>query len=158
LVIRAFNVLRQYEEGEVEAAWTNMTSRLAPNGWLIEGTCDELGRHAWWVALRSGEREPQTLTFSTRLAGFDRPSELAERLPKVLIHRNVPGEAIHEFLARLDDAWAAAAPYSAFGSRQRWMSTVESLRAQGVPVQHGPSRWKLGEITLPWSYVAPGGK
>ena len=155
LVIRAFNVLRQYDEDEVEAAWTNMTSRLAPNGWLIEGTCDEVGRHAWWVALRAGDREPRTLTFSTRLAGFERPSELAERLPKVLIHRNVPGEAIHEFLVRLDSAWAAAAPYSAFGSRQRWLATVESLRAHGVPVQHGPSRWKLGELTLPWSYVAP---
>lgn len=39
----------------------------------------------------------------------------AERLPKVLIHRNVPGE----------------------------------------PVLDGPSRWRLGELTLDWSAVAP---
>ncbi len=154
LILRAFNVLRQYDESEVAAAWSVMTSRLAPDGWLIEGTCDELGRHAWWVALRAGDCEPRTLTFSTRLAGFDRPSELAERLPKALIHRNVPGEPIHEFLTRLDAAWAAAAPYSAFGARQRWIATVESLRADGVPVQHGSSRWKLGELTLPWNVVA----
>ena len=155
LLIRAFNVLRQYDESEVDSAWASMTSRLAPNGWLVEGTCDELGRHAWWVALRSGDRQPRTLTFSTRLAGFDQPSELAERLPKVLIHRNIPGEAIHEFLGTLDRAWAAASPYRAFGARQRWIATVESIRAQGIPVQDGPSRWKLGELTLPWEYVSP---
>jgi len=155
IVIRAFNVLRQYDESEVKAAWTTMTSRLAPDGWLVEGTCDELGRHAWWVALRAGEREPRTLTFSTRLAGFDRPSELAERLPKALIHRNVPGEPIYDFLKKLDSAWAAAAPYSAFSARQRWIAMAQSLRAEGFPVLHGPSRWKLGELTVPWAYVAP---
>ena len=53
-MIRAFNVLRQYDESEVDAAWTAMTARLAPGGLLVEGTCDELGRHAWWVALESG--------------------------------------------------------------------------------------------------------
>jgi hypothetical protein len=155
IVIRAFNVLRQYSESEVHPAWRTMTARLADNGWLIEGTCDELGRHAWWVALRSGETEPRTLTLSTRLAGFDRPSELAERLPKALIHRNVSGEKIYEVLGQLDAAWAAAAPYSAFSARQRWIATMESLRAQGIPVQHGPSRWKLGEFTIPWDLVAP---
>ena len=155
LLIRAFNVLRQYQESEVLPAWRVMTARLADEGWLIEGTCDELGRHAWWVAIRAGESEPRTLTLSTRLAGFDRPSELAERLPKALIHRNVPGEKIHDVLKQLDGAWAAAAPYSTFSARQRWIVAMESLRAQGIPVQHGPSRWKLGEFTVPWSLVAP---
>src|SRR5688572_10162593 len=50
-VIRAFNVLRQYDEGEVAAAWASMSSHLAPGGLLVEGTCDELGRIATWVAL-----------------------------------------------------------------------------------------------------------
>ncbi len=54
VVIRAFNVLRQYDESEVGAAWRTMTSRLAPGGVLVEGTCDELGRHAWWVAMDTG--------------------------------------------------------------------------------------------------------
>lgn len=157
VVIRAFNVLRQYSEPDVAPAWRAMTDRLADDGWLVEGTCDELGRHAWWVALRSGEKAPRTLTLSTRLAGFDRPSELAERLPKCLIHRNVPGEPIHEVLSHLDAAWAAAAPYSAFSARQRWIATMESLRAQGIPVQHGPHRWKLGEFTVPWDLVSPAG-
>jgi hypothetical protein len=155
MLIRAFNVLRQYQENEVGSAWRTMTARLADNGWLVEGTCDELGRHSWWVAVRAGDSEPRTLTLSTRLAGFDRPSELAERLPKALIHRNVRGEKIHDVLIQLDSAWAAAAPYSTFSARQRWIMTMQSLRAQGIPVQHGPSRWKLGEFTVPWSLVSP---
>lgn len=155
VVIRAFNVLRQYDEGDVPAAWRAMTARLAPGGALVEGTCDELGRHAWWVLLRAGADAPESLTLSTRLAGLDRPSDLAERLPKALIHRNVPGEPVHAFLQQLDRAWAAAAPQGSFGVRQRWIAAARSLREGGVPLLDGPSRWRLGELTVPWSHVAP---
>jgi len=155
LVVRAFNVLRQYDEGDVPAAWSAMTSRLAPGGALVEGTCDELGRHAWWVLLRAGHDVPESLTLSTRLAGLVRPSDLAERLPKALIHRNVEGERVHDLLVALDRAWAAAAPQGTFGVRQRWLTTCGSLRADGVPILDGPSRWRLGELTVPWSLVSP---
>lgn len=155
VVIRAFNVLRQYDEAAVATAWLTMTSRLAPGGALVEGTCDELGRHAWWVLLRAGSSAPDTLTLSTRLAGLERPSDLAERLPKALIHRNVPGEPVHAFLRDLDRAWAAASPQGTFGVRQRWIAAVGSLRESGVPVLDGVSRWRLGELTVPWSHVAP---
>ncbi len=155
VVIRAFNVLRQYDESEVDAAWRAMSARLAPGGLLVEGTCDELGRHAWWVALEAGAATPRSLTLSTRLAGLDRPSDLAERLPKALIHRNVPGERVHDLLTALDRCWAAASPHASFGARQRWLATVSALRDSGVEVLDGPSRWRLGEITVPWSAVAP---
>jgi len=155
VVVRAFNVLRQYDEGEVGDAWARMTARLADGGLLVEGTCDELGRHAWWVALGPGEAEPRTLTLSTRLAGLTRPSDLAERLPKALIHRNVPGERVHAFLTDLDRAWAASAPHASFGVRQRWLATVRALRETGTPVLGTPTRWRLGELTVPWSHVAP---
>jgi len=155
LIVRAFNVLRQYDESEVHQAWATMTARLDPAGFLVEGTCDELGRHAWWVALAAGAAEPRSLTLSTRLAGLGRPSDLAERLPKALIHRNVPGEPVHEFLQRLDRCWASAAPHADFGARQRWIATVSALRESGVEVVDGPSRWRLGELTVPWAVVAP---
>jgi len=155
VVVRAFNVLRQYDESEVLAAWRAMTARLLPDGLLVEGTCDELGRHAWWVALGAGQSVPRSLTLSTRLAGLDRPSDLAERLPKALIHRNVPGERVHDLLAVLDRCWAAAAPHAAFGARQRWIAAVAAARDSGVEVLDGPSRWRLGELTVPWTVVAP---
>ena len=49
VLVRAMNVLRQYEESEVPAAWARVTERLAPGGLLVDGTCDELGRIASWV-------------------------------------------------------------------------------------------------------------
>ena len=155
VVIRAFNVLRQYGESEVGAAWRTMTSRLAPGGLLVEGTCDELGRHAWWVALEPGSEVPRSLTLSTRLAELEVPSDLAERLPKALIHRNVEGERIHALLRTLDRCWAGAAPHGAFGVRQRWIATVSSARDSGVEVIDGVTRWRLGELTVPWVAVAP---
>ena len=48
-VIRAMNVLRQYDEADVAEAWRTMAARLAPDGLLVEGTCDEIGRVSSWI-------------------------------------------------------------------------------------------------------------
>ncbi len=160
-VIRAFNVLRQYDESEVAEAWSRMTMRLAPGGLLVEGTCDELGRIASWVGIEASEKDaaaasvPSTFTISLRLTGLDRPSVVAERLPKVLIHRNVPGERVHDLLAALDRAWRVHAPLSVYGPQQRWIRSVETLRDRGWPVRGNARRWRLGELTLDWAAVAP---
>ena len=167
-VVRAFNVLRQYHEEQAWAAWSRMRAGLAAGGVLIEGTCDEIGRRAVWVTLPAltpaGQAGggPALITFSARLASMERPSDLAERLPKALIHRNVPGEPVHAFLRDFDRAWDRAAPYSAFGSRQRWLAAVVSL-SDGWPVLRYPpygghGRWRLGEVTLPWAALAPAGR
>ncbi|THA25756.1 class I SAM-dependent methyltransferase [Streptomyces sp. RKND-216] len=152
LLIRAANVLRQYAEEEVRGAWERLAARLAPGGLLVEGTCDEIGRRHVWVAL--GPEGPRTVTFAARLAGLDRPSDLAERLPKALIHRNVPGEPVYAFLRDFDRAWAAAAPYGALGARQRWVRAVQAL-ADGWPLVDGPGRWRHGEVTVQWHALAP---
>ena len=86
---------------------------------------------------------------------LDRPSDLAERLPKALIHLNVPGQPVHEFLGALDTAWATAAGLSTFGPRQRWTAAVESLAEQGWPFVGSSRRWRHGEVTVRWSAVAP---
>jgi hypothetical protein len=152
-VIRAMNVLRQYDEGDVDAAWRRMAGRLTPEGLLVEGTCDELGRVSTWIAI-GPDAEPRTLTISLRLAGLERPSIAAERLPKALIHRNVPGERVHALLIALDEAWARASGVSSFGPVQRWEAALTHLRDAAWPVQ-ARARWRLGELTLPWSAVAP---
>ena len=167
VVVRAFNVLRQYPEERAWAAWSRLLAGLAPGGVLVEGTCDEIGRRAVWVTLpasrdhgdRAGDHPRSLITFSARLASLERPSDLAERLPKALIHRNVPGEPVHRFLRDFDRAWDSAAPYSAFGSRQRWLAAVTSLSAAWPvlrrPPQGGQRRWRLGEVSLPWAALAP---
>ncbi|WP_345355452.1 class I SAM-dependent methyltransferase [Actinoallomurus liliacearum] len=185
-LVRAFNVLRQYGEGEAWAAWERLCAGLAPDGVLVEGTCAETGRRAAWVTLgsrdagrardhravrpgvsgsrtpagaRPGVSDPRTITFAVHLPSLSRPSDLAERLPKTLIHRNVPGERVHDLLAAFDRAWATAAPQSVFGLRQRWVTAVELLARDHpvltVPPFGGRARWRLGEVTLPWSAVAP---
>ncbi|HET9379708.1 MAG TPA: class I SAM-dependent methyltransferase [Streptomyces sp.] len=158
LLVRAANVLRQYDEDEVADVWARLCARLAPatgvsrGGLLVEGTCDEIGRRHVWIALGPGG--PRTVTFATRLGALDRPSDLAERLPKALIHRNVPGEPVHAFLRDFDRAWAAAAPYASYGARQRWMRAVRDLTADW-PVTDGPARWRQGEVTVRWEALAP---
>ncbi|MDT7845927.1 class I SAM-dependent methyltransferase [Streptomyces justiciae] len=155
VLVRAANVLRQYDEGEVADVWARICGRLAPGGLLVEGTCDEVGRRHVWVAL--GVEGARTVTFATRLGSLGRPSDLAERLPKALIHRNVPGEPVHAFLRDFDRAWAAAAPYASYGARQRWMRAVRELRADW-PVVDGPARWRQGEVTVAWEALAPRGR
>ncbi len=152
-VIRALNVLRQYDESEVEAAWSTMVARLQPAGLLVEGTCNEVGRVASWVGLDASG--PRTFTISLRLADLERPSIVAERLPKALIHHNVPGERIHQLLGDLDRQWAVAAPLAVYGASQRWMAAVAALRDAGWPVHDGRARWRLGELTLDWTAVSP---
>lgn len=153
VLVRAMNVLRQYEEAEVSGAWSRVAQRLAAGGLLVDGTCDEVGRIASWVDV--GADGPQRFTLSLRLAGLESPAIVAERLPKALIHRNVPGERVHEVLAALDHAWNRAAPIGVYGPVQRFAATVEAVKAKGMPVLNGSARWRLGEVTLPWSAVAP---
>ena len=70
-VVRAFNVLRQYDEGEVAGAWATVRQRLAPGGLLVDGTCDELGRRSTWVAVEADG--PRSLSLSLRLSGAAAP-------------------------------------------------------------------------------------
>ncbi|GAB3585270.1 hypothetical protein GCM10027445_62560 [Amycolatopsis endophytica] len=152
-LVRAFNVLRQYSEDEVTGAWKLVLDGLAPGGLLIEGTCDEIGRLSTWVTLDANG--PRTLTLSCHVGSLDRPSTLAERLPKALIHRNVPGERVHDLMSTLDSCWAAATPHRTFGARSRWLETVRLLAERGWPVLSRPGRIRLGELTVPWHAVAP---
>jgi hypothetical protein len=153
VLVRAFNVLRQYEEADVERIWRLVQGRLAPGGLFIDGTCDEIGRRVTWVAL-DAER-PLSLSVSVRFGSFGLPSEIAERLPKALIHRNVPGERIHDLMRAMDRAWLESAQLAPFGTRQRWHSMCKALLDGGWPVQDGPARWRLGELTVGWDAVAP---
>lgn len=153
VLLRAFNVLRQYTEEQANQAWATMLDRLAPGGLLVEGTCDEIGRRCSWVTL--SVNGPLTFTLACLPADLETPGDLAERLPKSLIHRNVPGERVHELLTDLDVCWATAAPFAPFGPRARWVESVHLLAARGWPVLDTRKRWRLGELTLRWDAVSP---
>lgn len=145
-VVRALNVLRQYDETAVDAAWQRMTTQLKPGGVLVEGTCDEGGRLGSWVSVDAAG--PQALTLAVDLTS--EPSAVAARLPKALIHRNVPGEPVHRLLLDLDQAWRAHAGLGVFGRRQRFAAAVAELRGAGWPFIDGPPRWRRGEASVAW--------
>ncbi|MDR3659201.1 MAG: class I SAM-dependent methyltransferase [Mycobacterium sp.] len=153
VLVRAFNVLRQYDVADVPAAWAEVTGRLAPGGLLVDGTCDELGRRCCWVLLNADG--PVSLTLACDPRHLERPSDLAERLPKVLIHHNVPGQPIHALLQAADRAWATVAGHGVFGPRVRWRAMLDLLADEGYPLEPPRRRLRDGVLTVPWAAVAP---
>lgn len=153
VLVRAFNVLRQYPVEAVPDAWSTMQRRLAPGGLIVDGTCDELGRLGCWVLIDADG--PVSLTMACDPFTIERPSDLAERLPKVLIHHNVDGQPIHALFAAADRAWASVAGHGVFGPRVRWRAMLDLLRTQGLPVEPPRRRMRDGVLSVPWSAVAP---
>ncbi|CAN5564512.1 class I SAM-dependent methyltransferase [soil metagenome] len=153
VLVRAFNVLRQYPAESVAQAWTTMQAALAPGGLIVDGTCDELGRRCCWVLLDGAG--PVSLTLACDPHQIERPSDLAERLPKVLIHHNVAGQPIYELLSAADRAWAAAAGHGVFGPRVRWRAMLTALRDAGFAAEQPRRRLRDAVLTVPWSSVAP---
>ncbi|MFD0926129.1 class I SAM-dependent methyltransferase [Williamsia deligens] len=155
-LVRAFNVLRQYDEDQVWPAWARMQAALAPGGQIVEGTCDEIGRRCAWVVLDA--EAPRTLTLAWDPAHSERPSDVAERLPKALIHRNVAGTGIGDLLVAADRCWDAAAAYAPYGPRFRWARARDALAQNGVPCERPRRREHDNTLTVPWSVVAPAGR
>ncbi|MBB3037502.1 hypothetical protein FHU29_001951 [Hoyosella altamirensis] len=153
VLVRAFNVLRQYDESDVPAAWAAMQTGLAPNGLIMDGTCDELGRRCAWILL--DKHRPLSLTLAWDPHFVATPSDVAERLPKALIHRNVPGERIFDLLNLADECWARAAGYAPYGPRQRWRAALLAMRDRGVPVHVPRRRLRDCILTVEWAQVAP---
>jgi hypothetical protein len=153
VLVRAFNVLRQYAVEAVPDTWSVMRAALAPGGLIVDGTCDELGRRCCWVLLDADG--PISLTLACDPFAIERPSDLAERLPKVLIHHNVAGQPIHALLTAADRAWASVAGHGVFGPRVRWRAMLDLLRDEGFGVEPPRRRMRDGILSVPWSSVAP---
>ena len=106
-------------------------------------------------AVESLERDSRTLTLAWAPDDVDRPSDIAERLPKALIHRNVPGEPIHELLAAADDAWERSSGWAPHGPRVRWRHAHQMLIDAGWPLEPVRRRIRDNTLTVDWSTVAP---
>jgi len=135
-LIRAFNVLRQYEETEVAPAWEQMARGLLPGGLLIEGTSNPTG--AIWVAnllrrVESGLRQEALVFFTNFRLGFD-PAEFQTILPKNYIHRVVEGEPIFDFFAAWKSAAAETSPMHTWGLRQWYIAAAARLAARGYRI------------------------
>lgn len=131
--IRAFNVLRQYDEEQVVEAWQMMGRSLLSGGLLIEGTSVPFGQV--WVAnlLRRVEDtlHYEGLLFSTNFRQRFSPEIFQPVLPKNLIHRMISGEPIHDFITAWAAATQATAAYQGWGPAQWFRVSAETLAAQG---------------------------
>ena len=113
--IRAFNVLRQYEEAEASTAWTAHVRAAGAGRVLVEGTCDEIGRVASWVARDAGEGGPRRraddhLRRARRVVAP--PSDAGRTAAQDAHPPQRAGRAGARLLTAFDRAWAASAPRS----------------------------------------------
>jgi hypothetical protein len=95
-----------------------------------------------------------SFTISLRLQGLERPGKVAERLPKILIHKNIPGTKIHRYLKDLDLEWEKAASFGVFGSAQRFVQLAKAMLQAGWPIENKPKRWRLGELSVDYKAIS----
>jgi len=136
-LIRAFNVLRQYEERDFVPAYERLAQYVLPGGLMIEGTSNPFG--SIWCAnivrkVESGDWKFEALVFSTNFRlGFD-VEEFQTILPKNLIHHVMQGEEIYNFF----EAWKRSAKETAamktYGAKQWFVASTESLAQKGYKI------------------------
>lgn len=135
-LIRAFNVLRQYDEADVIPAWQTMGRALLPGSLLIEGTSDPFGRV--WVAnllRRADDRLVyEGLVFSTNFRWGFRPDLFQPVLPKNCIHRMIPGERINAFMSAWKHAAQDTIAFRDWGLRQWFEASAHALARQSYAV------------------------
>lgn len=151
-LIRAFNVLRQYEENAVAETYAMLAHYLLPGALVIEGTSDPFGRI--WVAhvLRKTTAAPtlhhEALVFSTNFrTGFD-PVEFQTILPKNLIHQVIPETPIHQFFADWKQATWASVAQRTWGLHSWFAASAQRLGDMGYRID-GRRRW-LARGYLVW--------
>ena len=136
-LIRAFNVLRQYEERDFAPAYERLAQYVLPGGLMIEGTSNPFGS-IWCanVARATDDRQwtMEALVFSTNFRiGFD-IEEFQTILPKNFIHRVVPGEPIYKFFEAWKGAAAETAATKTYGPKQWFIAAAERLAERGYAV------------------------
>ncbi len=136
-LIRAFNVLRQYEEKEFAPAYERLAEYVLPGGVMIEGTSNPFGS-IWCANLvrRSeiGHWKFETLVFSTNFRlGFD-VEEFQTILPKNLIHRVIKGEPIFDFFEAWHGSASETSAMKTYGAKQWFISAAERMAGRGYAI------------------------
>lgn len=137
-LIRAFNVLRQYEEKDFAPAYERLAQYVLPGGLMIEGTSNPFG--SIWSANvvrkeETGDWKFEALVFSTNFrVGFD-VEEFQTILPKNHIHHVVRGEPIYDFFEAWKRSAAEMAAMKIYGARQWFVATGERLAERGYTIE-----------------------
>jgi hypothetical protein len=136
-LMRAFNVLRQYEEKDFAPAYEQLSEYVLPGGLMIEGTSNPFG--SIWAAnlarrLENGSWRMEALVFSTNFRmGFE-VQEFQTILPKNYIHHVVRGERVYDFFEAWKQAAAETSHARTFGPHQWFTAAAEKLAGYGFEV------------------------
>ena len=155
-LIRAFNVLRQYEEGDFAPAYERLAQYVLPEGLMIEGTSNPFGS-IWCANIVSREETRdwrfEALVFSTNFrTGFD-IVDFQAVLPKNYIHHVVPGEPIYDFFEAWKGAAAETSVMKTYGLRQWFVRSAEVLAQKGYKINL--QRKFLSRGYLIWEFERP---
>lgn len=150
-IIRAYNVLRQYDEREVGDALGTMEQALEPGGLLIEGTSNPTGRIVVFDVYRKRAGDSlrhEELVFGTNFREKHDPVDFQAVLPKRLIHHaydDIPAT----FFAAWRNAFQLATGAGQTGLRRRWLYAARRLREHGgYPVDIRPRIMRRGFLVL----------
>jgi hypothetical protein len=136
-LMRAFNVLRQYEEKDFAPAYQQLSEYVLPGGLMIEGTSNPFG--SIWAAnlarrAENGSWNMEALVFSTNFRmGFE-VQEFQTILPKNYIHHVVRGERVYDFFEAWKQSAAETSHAKTFGPRQWFTAASEKLGSHGFDV------------------------
>lgn len=153
-LIRAFNVLRQYEEKDFVPAYERLAHYVLPEGLMIEGTSNPFGS-IWCanVARKTvhGSWMMEALVFSTNFRLGFAVEEFQTILPKNLIHHVVQGQPVHDFFEAWKQSAAEMAAMKTYGAKQWFVAAGERLAERGYAIEtqrkwlnKGYMIWKLG--------------
>ena len=138
-LVRAMNVLRQYEEADAVQAHTQIIAQMEPGGLLAEGTCDPTGRTLVVSLLRryQGEIKSEGILFATSFNQPFEPRAFQAVLPKHLIHRVVKGHPIYDFFEAWERSATMSRGHAQFGNRQHFVAAAEDLatRVSGLVIR-----------------------
>jgi hypothetical protein len=149
-VIRAFNVLRQYDEAEVETALAALSKTLTPGGLILEGTSDPLGRlltfNLYQMQLSGPARTGLVLAPSLSLAF--QPRDFQSVLPKNFIHHAEPGGPIDRFFAAWHAAWEHARGQSTDSRKIFAQAALRLADRYGYTLDRRPALLRHGFLLL----------
>jgi hypothetical protein len=148
-VIRAYNVLRQYDESDVAPALDTMAQALAPHGLLIEGTSNPSGRYVAFDVYRNdgGKLVHKELVFGWNFRTSFDVSDFKAILPKRLIHHAYDAE-LSAFFTAWERALQLARGAGHTNQRVFWRAAVSSLINMGWPVDRRPRLGHRGYLCI----------
>jgi hypothetical protein len=149
-VIRAFNVLRQYDEAAVAGALAALSAPLTRGGLILEGTSDPLGRLLVFnLFQRQADGLERTgLVFAPRLRPGFLPRQFQAVLPKNYIHHAQPGGPVDRFFAAWHAAWQRARAHAS-APRQTFALAAQRLAQHyGYDLDARPALLRRGFLVL----------